>query len=545
MTSTTSTLDNLATAENRQALLNGVAGAVFIHDLKGQILEVNEQARHLYGMSDAEITPMSLLTDLSSESCSPTMFETYWQQAVAGQPQLFEWQARRPATGQIFEVEIHLKKIQLPANESEAFIVTNVRDINIRKQAEQERNRLLAEAERRAVLLQTASEIGRAASMILDVPELIETAVNLIRDRFDFYYVGLFLVELLPTSEQATLSQGEREVMEEWAVLKAGTGKAGKVQLARQHKLAVGGSSMIGWSVANHLARIALDVGEEAVRFKNPDLPLTRSEMALPLVSRDEALGALTVQSTLESAFSPEDITLLQTMADQLANAIKNAQLFERVAQAQQEAEQRLQEMQALQSFSQALAATLDLAEIIEIFCHRSQQQTDFGYLLVVLVQNGTERVELVHGVGLTTEELSMAQTGLSQIHAWRRVFHNGQTEHGAGLGLNENEGMAVITPIGVGKRPLGLVVAGYRSHETQIQPEQIKLLRTFIDQATLAIDNAGRYAASQRVARREALLKEITTKVRASTEVETILQTTVQEVSRAIGQGRAFIQLG
>jgi PAS domain S-box-containing protein len=538
MTSTTLTLDNLATAENRQILLNGVAGAVLIHDLKGQILEVNEQARQLYGVSETEITPMSLVTDLSSQASSPALFATYWQQAVAGQPQLFEWQARRPSTGQIFEVEIHLKKIQLSTNESESLIITNVRDIHIRKQAEEERNHLLAEAERRAVLLQTASEIGRAASMILDVPELIETAVNLIRDRFDFYYVGLFLVELLPTSEQD-------DSLIEWAVLKAGTGEAGKVQLARQHKLAVGGSSMIGWSVANHQARIALDVGEEAVRFKNPDLPLTRSEMALPLVSRDEALGALTVQSVLESAFSPEDITLLQTMADQLANAIKNAQLFERVAQAQQEAEQRLQEMQALQSFSQALAATLDLAEIVEIFCHRSQQQTDFGYLMVILVQNGTERVELVHGVGLTAEELALAQTGLSQIHAWRRVFHNGQTEHGVGLGLNDNEGMAVITPIGVGKRPLGLVVAGYRSQETQIQPEQIKLLRTFIDQATLAIDNAGRYAASQRVARREALLKEITTKVRASTEVETILQTTVQEVSRAIGQGRAFIQLG
>jgi GAF domain-containing protein len=81
--------------------------------------------------------------------------------------------------------------------------------------------------------------------------------------------------------------------------------------------------------VVNRQARIALDVGQEAVHFQNPYLPDTRSEMALPLISRDQAIGALTVQSVARSAFSTEDITALQTMADQLANAITNARLYE------------------------------------------------------------------------------------------------------------------------------------------------------------------------------------------------------------------------
>jgi PAS domain S-box-containing protein len=80
--------------------------------------------------------------------------------------------------------------------------------------------------------------------------------------------------------------------------------------------------------VANKRARIALDVGEEAVRFDNPHLPETRSELALPLISQGEAIGALTIQSSREAAFTEEDITTLQTMADQLANAIENARLF-------------------------------------------------------------------------------------------------------------------------------------------------------------------------------------------------------------------------
>jgi GAF domain-containing protein len=98
--------------------------------------------------------------------------------------------------------------------------------------------------------------------------------------------------------------------------------------LERQHRLKIGGESMIGWCIQNRQARIALDVGQEAVRFQNPYLPETHSEMALPLISRDQVIGALTVQSTEQSAFSSEDITLLQTMADQLANAIENARLF-------------------------------------------------------------------------------------------------------------------------------------------------------------------------------------------------------------------------
>ena len=176
-----------------------------------------------------------------------------------------------------------------------------------------ENRQLLAEAQYRTSLLQTAAEVSRAASSILEVDDLIETSVNLIRDQFDFYYVGLFMID----------DAGE------WAVLRAGTGEAGKIQIENGHRLQIGGESMIGWSVANRQARIALDVGEEAVHFQNPYLPDTHSEMALPLISRDDVIGALTVQSVERSAFSNEDITLLQTMADQLANAIANARLYE------------------------------------------------------------------------------------------------------------------------------------------------------------------------------------------------------------------------
>ncbi len=173
----------------------------------------------------------------------------------------------------------------------------------------------IGDVELRTVRLQTAADVARATTSILDLEPLLNYVVELVRRRFDLYYVGVFLVD----------ETGE------WAILRAGTGEAGKKMLANRHRLRVGGRSMIGACVATGEPRIALDVGEEAVRFDNPFLPETRSEMALPLVARGEVIGAMTIQSTEQAAFSEDDIGILQTVADQLANAIENARLFAQV----------------------------------------------------------------------------------------------------------------------------------------------------------------------------------------------------------------------
>jgi PAS domain S-box-containing protein len=187
-------------------------------------------------------------------------------------------------------------------------------DVTARKEAEMA-------LERRSVQLQTAAEVSGAVSSVLDLDKLTQMVVDLARERFDLYYAGLFLLEE---------AEGKR-----WAVLQAGTGEAGRKMLEQGHRLEVGGESMIGSCVADREAHVALDVSAEGGRFKNPLLPETRSELALPLIVRDEAIGALTIQSSQKAAFAPEDIVVLQTMADQLAGAIANARLYEALAQEQ------------------------------------------------------------------------------------------------------------------------------------------------------------------------------------------------------------------
>jgi putative methionine-R-sulfoxide reductase with GAF domain len=184
---------------------------------------------------------------------------------------------------------------------------------------------LVEQMRRRANQLQASVEVTEAISKILDPNELIQQVVNLIRERFDLYFVGLFLV-----IEGRRLDPNPKK----FALLRAGTGEAGQQMVTKGHKLEVDGNSMIGKCVAIGEPCIALDVGEEPSRFANPLLPDTRSELALPLISRGEIIGALGLQSDRTAAFDQEDAAIFQTMASQLASAIENARLFSQAEEA-------------------------------------------------------------------------------------------------------------------------------------------------------------------------------------------------------------------
>lgn len=175
--------------------------------------------------------------------------------------------------------------------------------------------------ERRARLLEAGARVAHNVTAILDLDELLERTVDIICDEYGFYYAAVFLVD----------EEGK------WAILRAGRGEAGRRMLEAGHKLEVGGNSMIGAATWRGEARIALDVGKEAVRFYNPLLPLTRSEMALPLIVGSKVIGALGVQSVEPAAFSEDDIKSLQMMADQLAIAINNTYLLKELEDAHKE----------------------------------------------------------------------------------------------------------------------------------------------------------------------------------------------------------------
>ena len=161
--------------------------------------------------------------------------------------------------------------------------------------------------------LRAASFIARQTADIQDLGSILNEVVNLVTDQFGFYHAGIFLMNEL----------GDE------VVLQASSSEGGKRMVERGHSFQVGAKSIVGFSAAQKKPRIALDVGADAVFFNNPDLPKTRSEMALPLMIRDRVLGILDIQSEQPQAFSVDDIDVLQTLADQIAVAIENTSLLE------------------------------------------------------------------------------------------------------------------------------------------------------------------------------------------------------------------------
>lgn len=347
-----------------------------------------------------------------------------------------------------------------------------------------------------AVQRETAAEVSQVASSILAPDALIRRVVNLIRERFDLYYAGLFLVD-----EDGTLSG---EPGGKWAVLQAGTGDAGRAMLDAGHKLEVGGDSMIGWCIANKRARIALDVGQEAVRFDNPYLPETRSELALPLVSRGVAIGALTIQSEREAAFTEADVTVLQTMADQLANAIQNASLLARSQAAVRELEavQRRYEQRAWTDYVQSLAAP----------------HYEAGH---------TESEPLGDAV-LPEIQQAMAEKKVTALSD-----NDSATPHAALVAPITQRGEVVIGALGI-----------HDEAGRQWTEDEIALVEAVAERMSLAAENLRLLDETQRRAVREQLVSEVTARIRTPMDMNAILQAAVRELGQAMGVERVSVYL-
>lgn len=179
------------------------------------------------------------------------------------------------------------------------------------------------DAVRRAAQLEALAQVTRSITSIRDLQELLPSISRVISEQFQFYHVGIFLLD------EAS----------EFAILSAANSEGGRQMLQIKHRLQVGEQGIVGNVAMTGKPRIAMDVGQDAIYFNNPYLPETHSEMALPLKSGTRVIGVLDVQSTEKNAFSSNDIQLLSLLADQVSLAIENARLFDATQRSLAEAE--------------------------------------------------------------------------------------------------------------------------------------------------------------------------------------------------------------
>lgn len=337
-----------------------------------------------------------------------------------------------------------------------------------------------SDLERRSVQLQAAAEVGSAVASFRDLNELLPQVTHLVSERFGFYHTGIFLLDN-PNQE---------------AVLMAANSEGGKRMLARGHRLKIGEKGIVGYVIASREPRLVLDVGQDAVYFDNPDLPETRSEMALPLIAGGQILGALDVQSKMQGAFSKEDIAVLQILADQVAVAIENAGLFSE-NQAALEAARRAYSEMSREAWENIL-----------------RSHPDLGYICTlqdILYPAPNEwKPELIQA----------SQTG--------------ETVSG--------EANTLAIPIKIRDQVTGVIRLRKPDGEKKWTEDEIELMETLTEQLSVALESARLYQDTQRRAERERLASQITANIRTSNDPETILQTAVKELRQALRANKAQV---
>ncbi len=351
--------------------------------------------------------------------------------------------------------------------------------------------------QRSAHLLQASAEVGQVMSKMLELDELLPRAVELIRDRFAFYHVQVFMVD----------------EARDYARLVASTGEVGQQLLEREHKLMVGSRSVIG-SVTQHAEPVIVTIASaDVVHYRNELLPNTRSELALPIMDGEEIIGALDVQSTREDAFTQTDIQALQVMANQLATAIRNARLF--TAQAE-----NVRDNKRL-----FLESETNLREI-----QRLNRQLTKAAWSDYLSSNS-----FINGV-------TLSESGLVNSAKWTESMHT-VSQKRRSVVQEQDDTQIITVPIVLRNEVLGAV-------EVEVSGDARKgntaeMVQAVAQRLAVSLDNARLFEEAQEATAQEQHINEIVARYQAANSVDDLLHITLAELSETFGAERSVIRLG
>jgi GAF domain-containing protein/HAMP domain-containing protein len=347
----------------------------------------------------------------------------------------------------------------------------------------QELESLAAQEERRASQLQAIAQVSTIINAVQNTEELLPRITQVISEQFEYYHVGIFL-----------LNEDGR-----WAVLNAANSEGGQKMLARNHRLRVGGAGIVGYVTGSGLPRIALDVGDDAYFFDNPDLPDTRSEMAVPLRLGKNIIGALDVQSQKAGAFSQSDVELLSVLADQVSVALENARAYEQTKKALAESQNIYRQYIKTQ------------------WREFARDEHKFGY------KYSLTKIESLDKPQETPELLEAQKTGDVKIL--------------------RDEDSRVGVPIKLRGEVIG--VLGLKSQpDREWSEDEMDIIRAVAERVAIAVENARLVTQTQRKAAREETIGQITSKISASVNMRNIMQTTAEELGRALPGSEIVIQL-
>jgi GAF domain-containing protein len=385
---------------------------------------------------------------------------------------------------------------------------------------------LINESQQSALQFETAAEIARDISSSLDLDELLEKAVELIRSRFDFYHAAIFL----------------KDLPGEFVVIREATGEAGAQLKRAGHKLGIGSKSIVGFVAGKGEPLIVNDTSRDATYQPHPLLPETRAEASLPLKVGDRIVGVLDVQSKQTYAFSVENLRTLQILADQLAIAVVNTELFA-------ETQEHLAQHRLLHHITTTAASGTTLGEALQSAVNGLQVTLGGDRVAILLADREKKVLEVRAAVGYASGVFDLRIPIGSGITGWaaahrRSLRINNVLQDTRYIEGSPNTRSEMAIPLVYRSELLGVLNVESEQFAAYAENDE-ELLGTLGGSLAAIIANARLLEQIRAQAERERILFEISDKIRRTTDMETILTTTVSELTRAVGANSARIKIG
>jgi len=386
--------------------------------------------------------------------------------------------------------------------------------------------RVLEESRQTALQFETAAEIARDISSSLELDDLLQKAVNLIRSRFSFYHAGVFL----------------KDPAGEYVIIREATGEAGAQMKRSGHKLGIGSKSVVGFAAGNGEQLIVNDTTRDATYYPNPLLPGTKGEAAIPLRVGERIVGVLDVQSTTPYAFSESNLRTLQILADQLAIAVINTELFA-------ETQEHLAQHRLLHHITTTAASGTTMDEALESAVNGLQVTLGGDRVSILLTNREKTSLQVKAAVGYASDIFELKVPIGSGVTGWaashkRSIRINNVLEDTRYIEGSSNTKSEMAIPMIYRSEVLGVLNVESENLNAYTEADE-ELLGTLSGSLAAIIANARLLEQIRAQAERERVLFEITDKIRRTTDMQTILTTTASELTRATGATKVQIKVG
>jgi sigma-B regulation protein RsbU (phosphoserine phosphatase) len=389
--------------------------------------------------------------------------------------------------------------------------------------------RLYGDLRRRADQLTLVAEVSKSVTSTLDLAKLMEDAAALIHDRFGYPYVSLF-----------TVHPNRRLIKYE-----AGSGKRSR-ELAG-YTLALDDADGIIPLVAREGRTILINDVTQDERYRPSPLPPknTRSELTVPLIFNDYVVGVLDIQSDKADAFNEDDSIMFEAVADTMAAAIRNADLYG--------TEQwRRQVADSLREVAGLLSANVGVEQVLDTTLTELERNLPSEVASVWLLNDGELYPAAVHGCCDLSElaearqasadaAVSMIGSLISEVPLIRKPSDPiGPAGLAAGFSSDYS---SIAAPLRVGNQPVGVLTLAH-SMPGRYGHEAHNMVTTFASYAAVAIENARLYDAAQEQAYASAALLQVAQAVVSLNDLDEMLGSIIRIMPILVGIERVALFL-